>query len=112
GLLIIAAPVLVASQFITGVTGVAFYGVLAATFGWIAGGPKTGAAVVTALSALAVASILLEGHTAVLALLLLALGALYGYAAHLGFGSAVLQLPILTPYFMMDAPGLFSDPPV
>lgn len=112
GLLIIAAPVLVASQFITGVTGVAFYGVLAGAFGWNAGGPKTGAAVVAALSALAVAAILLEGHTLFLALLLLVLGALYGYAAGRGFGSAVVQLPILTPYFMMDAPGLFTDPPV
>lgn len=112
GLLVIAAPVLIASQFVTGVTGVAFYGVLAAAFGWIAGGPRTGLAIVTDLALLGATAILLADHTWLLATLLLALGVLYGSVASRGYGSAVVQLPILTPYFMMDPPGLFTDPAV
>lgn len=112
GMLVIAAPVLVASQFVSGVFGVAFYGVLAAAFGWIAGGPKVGVMVVTALSLLGVTVILLAEHTLLLALIILALGVLYGFAASRGFGAAVLQLPILTPYFIMSAPGLFHEPPI
>lgn len=112
GLLVIAAPVLIASQFVTGVTGVAFYGVLAATFGWIAGGPRTGLVIVASLAILGATAILLADYTWLLAVLLLALGVLYGYAASRGYGSAVVQLPILTPYFMMDPPSLFTDPAV
>lgn len=111
GLLIIAAPVYLADHFIPGFFGVAFFGVLAATFGWISGGPKVGAGVVVSLSILGLASILLREHTVLLALILLGLGALYGYAASRGVGKAVLQLPILTPYFMMAPPVLFSYPP-
>lgn len=111
GLLIIAAPVYLADHFIPGFFGVAFFGVLAATFGWMSGGPKVGAGVVVSLSILGLASILLREHTVLLALILLGLGALYGYAASRGVGKAVLQLPILTPYFMMAPPALFNYPP-
>lgn len=111
--LVVAAPMLVASMFWAGIVGVAFYGVLAATFGWIAGGPKIGVGVVASLAVLGVISMTLEGHTWALALILVLLGVLYGYAASRGVGKAVLQLPILTPYFMMKPPGLFStDAPV
>lgn len=111
GLLIIAAPVAVASLFVPGVFGVAFFGVLAATFGWISGGPKIGAAVVFALSVLGVSAVMLREQTAALAVILLLLGIAYGVAARKGVGKAVLQLPILVPYFMMTPPPLFSDPP-
>lgn len=111
GLVIIAAPVYVANYFIPGFFGVAFFGVLAATFGWISGGPKIGAVVVGSLSVLGLGSILLREHTVLLALILLGLGVLYGFAASRGVGKAVLQLPILTPYFMMAPPALFSYPP-
>lgn len=111
GLLVIAAPVYLANNFVPGLFGVAFFGVLAATFGWISGGPKVGAGVVFALSLLGVTSILLREFTWVLALLLIALGVLYGYAASRGVGKALLQLPILTPYFMMAPPALFANPP-
>ena len=111
-LLVIAAPALIASQFISGLTGVAFFGVLAALFGWQSGGPKVGLIITAALAALGAVSIALSDYTAVLAVLLLSLGVLYGFAASRGYGSAVLQLPILSPYFMMDAPALFTDPPV
>lgn len=111
-MLVIAAPALVASQFVSGVIGVAFHGVLAAAFGWISGGLRVGFAVVGSLAVLGVVVVLLSGHTVLLALILLALGVLYGYAAGRGIGSAVLQLPILTPYFMMSPPSLFTDPPV
>lgn len=112
GLAIIAAPALIAAQFVTGVTGVALYGVLAAAFGWIAGGPKVGAGVVTALAVLGVTAVALGDQTWLLAVLLIALGAAYGYAASRGVGEAVLQLPILTPYFIMKPPVLLTDPPV
>ncbi|MBL3698213.1 FUSC family protein [Leucobacter luti] len=111
-LLVIAAPAFIATSFVPGVSGVAFFGVLAAAFGWISGGPKIGAAVVVALTGLGVISILLREHTWALALLLVLLGVAYGYAASRGVGKAVLQLPILTPYFMNDPPALFSDPPI
>lgn len=111
-LLIIAAPALVAAQFVPGLASVAFFGVLGAAFGWISGGPKIGAAVVVSLTALGIISILLRDHTWALALILILLGLGYGYAASKGIGKAVLQLPILTPYFMHEPPALFSDPPV
>lgn len=112
GLVIIAAPGLAANSFIPGASSAAFFGVLAATFGWISGGPKAGAAVVASLTALGVIAILLRDQTWVLALLLLLLGVGYGYAASKGYGTAFLQLPILTPYFINNPPDLFSDPPV
>lgn len=111
-LLVIAAPVLVVAKFIPGVSSIAFFGVLAAVFGWMSGGPKIGAAVVASLSVLGVVSILLRDHTWALALILLLLGVAYGYAASWGMGKAVLQLPILTPYFMSSPPPLFQNPPV
>lgn len=111
-LLVIAAPALIASQFISGLTGVAFFGVLAALFGWQSGGARVGLLVTASLASLGAISIVLSDFTVVLALLLLSLGVLYGFAAGRGYGGAVLQLPILTPYFMMDAPALFTDPPV
>lgn len=112
GLLIIAAPALIANQFIDGVMSVAFFGVLAATFGWMEGGAKVGSVIVVSLSGLGLASVAFHEHTLILALILLALGVLYGYFASKGLGAAVLQLPILTPYFMMRPPPLFHDPPV
>lgn len=111
GLLIIAAPIALASLWVPGLFGIAFFGVLAATFGWMSGGPRIGAAVVFSLSVLGVVAILLRGSPAALAAILILLGVAYGYAAHRGVGKAVLQLPILVPYFMMDAPPLFTDPP-
>ena len=111
GLLMIAAPILAASLFVPGLFGVAFFGVLAATFGWISGGPRTGMAVVASLSVVGSLAVLTREHTWVLALILIMLGLLYGYAASRGIGKAVLQLPILTPYFMMAPPALFTDPP-
>ncbi|SJN08333.1 hypothetical protein FM113_02120 [Leucobacter sp. 7(1)] len=112
GLLIIAAPIALASLVVPGVFGVAFFGVLAATFGWISGGPRIGAAVVLSLSVLGVIAIMLRENTIVLAAILLLLGVAYGLAARKGVGKAVLQLPILVPYFMMSPPPLFTDPPV
>ncbi|KAB1644933.1 FUSC family protein [Gulosibacter chungangensis] len=111
GLLIIAAPILIASNWLPGVTEVAFFGVLAASFGWISGGPKIGAAVVSSLAVLGVISILLHGQTWALALILVLLGMAYGFAASRGIGKVVLQLPILTPYFMRKPPALFENPP-
>ncbi|MFV0434644.1 MAG: FUSC family protein [Leucobacter sp.] len=97
-----------------GAIGVALFGVLAASFSWISGGPKVGVAVVVSLAILGVIAIMLEGHTWALATMLLLLGIGYGFAASRGVGSAVLQLPILVPYFMMSPPGLFStdDPKI
>lgn len=112
GLVIIAAPALIAQSFVPGLFSVAFYGALAATFGWLSGGPKIGLAVVSALAVLGVIAILLRDYPWLQALMLLLLGVLYGYAASRGVGKAVLQLPILTPYFMMAPPPLFSSPPV
>ncbi|QYM75004.1 FUSC family protein [Leucobacter luti] len=111
GLLIIAAPIALASLAVPGVFGVAFFGVLAATFGWISGGPRIGAAVVLSLSVLGVVAIMLRENPVVLAAILLLLGVAYGLAARRGVGKAVLQLPILVPYFMMSPPPLFSAPP-
>jgi len=112
GLVIIAAPVLIASYWVPGVSEVAFFGVLAASFGWISGGVRVGASVVGSLAVLGVVSILLHSHTWALALILILLGAGYGFAASRGMGKVVLQLPILTPYFMRQPPALFNDPPV
>lgn len=112
GLLIIAAPVLIAGVWIPGLSDVAFFGILAAAFGWIAGGVRIGALVVASLAVLGVVAILLRGQTWALALLLVLLGVLYGYAASRGVAKAVLQLPILTPYFISSPPALFTDPPV
>lgn len=112
GLIVIAAPVLIASNWVPGVSAVAFFGVLAAAFGWISGGVRIGAAVVGSLALLGVVSILLHGQTWALALILILLGVAYGFAASRGMGKVVLQLPILTPYFMRQPPALFNDPPV
>ncbi|MGM7679633.1 FUSC family protein [Microbacterium sp. A94] len=112
GLVIIAAPVLIASNWVPGISEVAFYGVLAASFGWISGGPRGGAAIVASLAVLGVVSVLLHGQTWALALILLLLGLAYGFAASRGVGKIVLQLPILTPYFMLKPPALFNNPAV
>ncbi|MHA3684949.1 FUSC family protein [Leucobacter sp. HY1908] len=111
GMIVIAAPVYVTSLFVPGIFSVAFFGVLAATFGWISGGPKIGAAVVGSLSVLGSVAILLRDYPWVLAVLLVLLGMAYGYGASRGVGKVVLQLPILTPYFMMSPPALFNNPP-
>lgn len=112
GLVIIAAPVLIASNWVPGVSAVAFFGVLAASFGWISGGVRVGALVVASLTLLGVVSILLQGQTWALALILVLLGVAYGFAAGRGMGKVVLQLPILTPYFMRKPPALLNDPPI
>ncbi|HPT95366.1 MAG TPA: hypothetical protein PLA13_02510 [Microbacteriaceae bacterium] len=112
GLMIIAAPVFIAGIWVPGLSDVAFFGILAASFGWIAGGVRIGALVVASLAVLGVVVTLLRGQTWALALILIGLGVLYGYAASRGVGKAVLQLPILTPYFILKPPTLFSDPPV
>ncbi|MFC4224491.1 FUSC family protein [Lysinibacter cavernae] len=111
-LLVIGAPIYGVSWFVPGLLSVAFFGVLAAGFGWISGGPRLGAAVVFALSLTGTVSILLREHVWALALILVVLGVAYGYASSRGVGKAVLQLPILTPYFMMSPPVLFANPPV
>lgn len=112
GLIIIAAPVFIAGIWVPGLTDVAYFGILAASFGWIAGGVRIGAMVVAALAVLGVVVMLLREQTWLLALILVGLGVLYGYAASRGIGKAVLQLPILTPYFMLAPPALFNDPPI
>lgn len=111
GLIIIAAPVFVAGIWVPGLSDVAFFGILAASFGWIAGGVRIGALVVASLAVSGVVVILLHVHTWAMALILVLLGVLYGYAASRGVGKAVLQLPILTPYFILEPPALFNDPP-
>lgn len=111
GMLIMAAPIYLAETWIPGLSKVAFFGVLAATFGWISGGPKVGFAVAFALSILGSTVILLRDSLWALALILLLLGVAYGYAASKGIGKAFVQLPILTPYFIMLPPPLFADPP-
>ena len=112
GLLLIAAPVYIGEVFVTGLFSVAFFGVLAASFGWLAGGPKVASGVVISIAVLGVVAVLLHGHTWILAALLVGLGVLYGYAASRGVGKAALQLPILTPYFIMAPPPLFASPPI
>ncbi len=111
-MIVVALPVLIASIWVPGVTAVAFFGVLAATFGWMSGGARVGMGVVASLAALGVIAVLLREHTWILALMLILLGILYGYAAGRGVGKMVLQLPILVPYFMLKPPALFRDPPV
>ncbi|UNK71312.1 FUSC family protein [Microbacterium sp. H1-D42] len=110
-LVVVAAPALITASFVPGVSAVAFYGVLAATFGWMSGGPRVAAAVVVGLTVFGSISILLRDQIWALALILVLLGVGYGYAASRGIGKAVLQLPILVPYFMHSPPALFRDPP-
>lgn len=107
--LVVAAPFILLGLVVPGAMGVAFYGVLAGSFAWMAGGPKAGIAISSSLAVLGAASILLSDHRWLLALLLVLLGIGYGIAGTRGVAGVFLQLPILVPYFMMDPPPLFSD---
>lgn len=110
-LLIVAAPILPFTLLWPGVVGVALFGVLVAVFAWISGGARVAIPVTVALALLGILGIVCRDHTWLLALILLLLGIGYGVAASRGIGSAVLQLPILVPYFMMRPPPLFTDGP-
>ena len=74
GLAIIAAPAPIASNWVPGVSAVAFFGVLAASFGGTSGGVRVGALVVASLTLLGVVSILVRGQTRALAPILVLLG--------------------------------------
>lgn len=108
-ILIIAAPILPFSFMWPGFVSVALFGVLISSFAWLAGGPKVSIVMTVALAVLGVIGILCRDHIWLLALIVFLLGLAYGYAASRGIRRVVLQLPILVPYFMANAPKLFSN---
>lgn len=110
-ILIIGAPFLILSIWVPGAVSLALFGVLAGMFSYLPGNPKSALSVVVVLAVLGMVAVLLHGQTWILAAMLVLLGVGYGFAASKGLGSAVLQIPILVPYFMMSPPPLFSEEP-
>lgn len=92
-----------------GALGVAFYGVLGSALCWIIVGTRITVLNVLAIAVLSIVAMLCYGSPLATGVLVLALGIGYGFAASKGLGPALLQIPILVPYFAMEPPPLFSD---
>lgn len=88
--------------------GMALAGVTAAA---IVGGFGFGAIVSVVLPIAAALGMLVRETSWAVALLMVALGGLYGWWAAAGLGSGAVMVPTLVPYFIQDPPKLFVDAP-
>lgn len=107
-MLCMAAPVIPFTFIWPGFYGVAMYGIMVATLSWVSAGPKVSLMATAALGVFGAIGIVCRGQVWLLAVIVFLLGVGFGVAASRGVNSAVMQVMILTPYFMRQPPPLFS----
>ena len=104
------APALVAVALgWPGALTVGLFALGSAAAGTVAGGLRFGVIAAVTIAVAALVAIPLNGHPWAIALVMVALGGIYGFWAARGYASGALLIPALVPYLVRDPPGIFTD---